>query len=861
MYNIVIKEDNSTTNNLITQNIREDYNQNIEQESLMNNINLIVKRVECEERDIDKIIEKATKLLHNMDVESTEENKYISNQLNNDIKYNNYAMEYEIDQLEPKIPNTMIMESNISKIENKRIIVDKNMINNIELQNINCLDVRIEGLRALNPNLINQIYTDNIYIILKIPLKSTEQTNNSHSNYDIMKVKCPSKAHIMNKNIYSIKSGSQFAYNINEQNLGCLIQEYFILEVVDTQSNEIIGEGNIPFQSLLLANHYKLDNLVKIFQNDNNIRKLKSPTKSPKKIFRGNIKQQQTPRKSRITSKINLQNPSNVIKLDKLEHHNTTGKDIRLIHIADIRIIIQLLVDNYTSDIRPKIPIKENIYRKYSQEITHTHAEVSNQPLFLLIDIKGCKDIDIYSQQMNFKYPEEQKLIFPNVFIQYKDPINSSTYNTEIAHNTNNPQFMHTIQIPLLYSKIKDPPNHQIFEVWNRPKDIPRNQLIGLVKLSFKVALQGNNICNNGIENILNSNETHVIINGLEPIISPGSGKCVGYLNLTICIGNINQISKFMKQNITNKSRDRSNQDTERNTPTINLVNSPPENIYQSKDISSEINNKSIENRHSKSMYNSPNTPSELTYIYKNSQATSHNRHANNTQTHSNKKYIYSNSTLSPINTREIASPDIECQIINYTPRKSFHPGDLRHSPQTILSKVTANKEENSLIRGGVSEDNSSYIQNKHRKLENRFKHHSFEDVGRGIKNKGENLRYFNSHELREREIGDNRYTSQDITEHNTNVENIYSNKLLTHKKHIFGIEIIEIRDFYVDKKLDLWDEGSQRNISEQQNVSNITVRYSFPFEQKTIQTDYIMLIADDIKSHKKSMYIHIYII
>ena len=92
-------------------------------------------------------------------------------------------MEYEIDQLELKIPNTMIMESNISKIENKRIIVDKNMINNIELQNINCLDVRIEGLRALNPNLINQMYTDNIYILLKIPLKSTEHTNNSHSNY------------------------------------------------------------------------------------------------------------------------------------------------------------------------------------------------------------------------------------------------------------------------------------------------------------------------------------------------------------------------------------------------------------------------------------------------------------------------------------------------------------------------------------------------------------------------------------------------------------------------------------------------------------------------------------------------------
>ena len=42
------------------------------------------------------------------------------------------------------------------------------MITNIELHNINCLDVRIEGLRALNPNLINQIYTDNIYILLKI---------------------------------------------------------------------------------------------------------------------------------------------------------------------------------------------------------------------------------------------------------------------------------------------------------------------------------------------------------------------------------------------------------------------------------------------------------------------------------------------------------------------------------------------------------------------------------------------------------------------------------------------------------------------------------------------------------------------
>ena len=38
----------------------------------MNNINPIVKRVECEEPDIDKIIEKATKLLHIMDVESTE---------------------------------------------------------------------------------------------------------------------------------------------------------------------------------------------------------------------------------------------------------------------------------------------------------------------------------------------------------------------------------------------------------------------------------------------------------------------------------------------------------------------------------------------------------------------------------------------------------------------------------------------------------------------------------------------------------------------------------------------------------------------------------------------------------------------
>ena len=248
-----------------------------------------------------------------------------------------------------------------------------------------------------------------------------------------------------------------------------------------------------------------------------------------------------------------------------------------------------MLVDNYTSDIRPFIPIKENIYRKYSQEITHTPAytEVSNQPLFLLKDIKGCKDIDIYSQQMNIKYPEEHKLIFPNVFIQYKNPINSSTYNTEIAHNTNNPQFMHTIQIPLLYSKIKELPNHQIFEVWNRPKDIPRNQLIGLVKLSFKLALQGNNICNNGIENILNSNERHVIINGLEPINNKSR---IREIRRIFEFNNMHWKYKSTKQineveYITNKSRDRSNQDTERNRSPINLVNCPQENIHLSQDI------------------------------------------------------------------------------------------------------------------------------------------------------------------------------------------------------------------------------------------------------------------------------------
>ena len=445
---------------------------------------------------------------------------------NTGLVANTYAIDYDIDDLDPHPHPDTHPPHNIYTPQ-QPVSTPVTPHSNKRMEEMDRVLVRIEGLRVLGESVISRIREDKLHIQLKIPIKPSSPTN-----YHIMKVRC--NGILENQNVFQIKSTSHFPYTINEENFGELINEFFIIQLLDSDTGDILAVGKLSFHALVLAQGYSVDKLIKLMLNDECSQLI--PTRD---VANKSSKSTTKSTKSRGSKRGRV--PPVAPQVPVLPEKHKCGRKEEEEHVGDIRIMINLYNEKESGGGIMNIESPNKQLKPLNQP---REPKFTPLPLELLVKISNCSNINLR------EFESSKEDIFPNVFIRYKNPGDGSEQSTETIYNTQNPNFSHSQHLPFPLSEdiiLSTERNSMVFEVWDKISP-ERNSLIGLSKVPlggiYKRVVQGGGGFSPNL--LLNGIYPHFLLDGGVPVFSTKVGGSVGNVNITLALGTFQQVAKYL---------------------------------------------------------------------------------------------------------------------------------------------------------------------------------------------------------------------------------------------------------------------------------------------------------------------------